>query len=76
MNASVNIDAKDLNRACKLYCKANSHSLDRMNLGTKFDIIEKNRRELLATTHDYKEDDLESLNIEVKIQNGSINVNI
>lgn len=76
LNASVNIDAKDLNKACKLYCKANSHSLDRMNLGTKFDIIEKNRRELLATTHDYKEDDLESLNIEVKIQNGSINVNI
>lgn len=76
LNGAINIESKDFNRPAKIYCKAPSNSLDRLRLGDKFSIIQKEKRELLAKTSDYSEELNDKLDISVKLQNGKMNINI
>ncbi|MDO5026491.1 MAG: DUF4097 family beta strand repeat-containing protein [Tissierellia bacterium] len=74
VNGSVYIESLEFDKEAKIYCKANSNTIDRLDLGSKFDVIERSKKELIATTHSYKEEDPDKLELEINLQNGRLTI--
>ena len=75
VNGTVNMESKTFKNALRIICQASGRVLDKINLPSNFKIVERSRRELIAETSNYSEE-ANKLNIEIKIQNGRINVNL
>lgn len=75
VNGTVNIESKSFKNALRIICQASGRVLDKINLPANFKIVERSRRELIAETANYSEE-ANKLDVEIKIQNGRINVNI
>lgn len=75
VNGTVNIESKSFENSSRIKCHASERVLDRINLPDNFKTVTRSRRELVAESFDYSESE-EKLEVEIKIQNGKINLNL